>query len=665
MNISQWITNHAVRTPHKAALHTPNKSLTYAQMETEIEAIAQMLKGQLGVEHGQRVAFVSDNCAEFLLTLFACARLGAIFVPLNNRLTVPEHLYILQNAEVSVLVLQSTFAALATAVSDAIPHCQQLGLGFAPQAGQQWETALTQAKESNLPASTAETAVLTTPLLIAYTSGTTGYPKGAVHSQDAVQWNAIQNLHLNDLTSMDHILTVLPLFHVGGFNVQTLPGFYCGATVTLQRSFDPEQVLAAITNDKITITHLVPSMMRACILSPQWHTTDFTHLRALLTGTTIIPQDLCDQFRAKGVEVSELYGATETCPIAIYKRPSAPRDKATSIGLPAPHCQVRIVDEDGNNQPVGEAGEIWIKGPNVMLGYWQNKAATQQALTDGWYHTGDVAYRDEDGFFFIRDRKKNMIIKGGENVYPAEIERVLNSHPDIQESAVIGIPDEQWQEIPVAAVVSLTGASLTTRQLRAFLSNKLAGYKIPHHFLFDKPLPKNAMGKLQHFRLREQLLQDEAFMAYVAEAVTAVSVTPTDLREQLAQASAAERPELLQKALREMITAVFNLKDEAATIISPADSFVSLGLNSLTAIELRNQLIETFDVSVPISFFANERKGNIGSLTKYLLGHLADKLDAPSNGSAAPAATPQVNGTTNGQHTSNVQVPQQRVEIEL
>jgi fatty-acyl-CoA synthase len=202
--------------------------------------------------------------------------------------------------------------------------------------------------------------------------------------------------------------------------------------------------------------------------------------------------------------VLEVYGATETCPIAIYQRPDSDFSKLGSTGLPALHCEVRVVDNDGRELPAGEAGEILVKGPNVMFEYWGNEAATAAALRNGWYHSGDIGYRDENGYYFIQDRKKNMIKSGGENIYPAEVERVLHNHPDIMEVAVIGVPDEKWQEIPVAVVVPVKEANLTEETLRAFMEGQLARFKIPHRFIFTNELPKNAMGKIQHFRLREQ-----------------------------------------------------------------------------------------------------------------------------------------------------------------
>ncbi|MGH7428840.1 MAG: long-chain-fatty-acid--CoA ligase [Candidatus Methylomirabilaceae bacterium] len=499
MNISRWIERNASFAPTKSALRFEDRAYTYAALAERVERAAQVLKGQLGVGRGDRVAHVGYNSPEFLILLFACARLGAMLVPLNWRLAPPEHLYIFNDASVSALFLEQPFAHLVAPVQSALPHCRIIGLDFAPEAGTQFGELLATARgDSDNPH-----VSLDNPLLIVYTAGTTGHPKGAVLTQEALQWNAINSIHMHDLTSDDHILTVLPMFHVGGLNIQTTPALHAGATVTLHRRFQAEATLAAITAERPTMTVLVPATMQACLDSPLWPQTDFRHLRIVATGSTTVPQHLSDAFRARGVCVLEVYGSTETCPIAIHQRPDSDFGKRGSTGLPALHCQIRVVGSDGADLPASRAGEILVKGPNVMVEYWGNQAATAEALRDGWHYTGDIGYRDADGYFFIVDRKKNVIISGGENIYPAEVERALLAHPDIREAAVIGVPDERWQEVPVAVVVPANRAPLSEDTLRVHLEGQLARYKIPRRFIFTDELPRNAMGKVQHFRVRE------------------------------------------------------------------------------------------------------------------------------------------------------------------
>ncbi len=498
MNIANWIARHAAFSPHKTAIRFEGTEISYAAMAREVETAAQVLKWELGVGRGDRIAVLGTNSPEQLILLFACARLGAMMIPLNWRLAVPEHLYILHDASAKVLFVEKTFADRVPPVLEAMPRTQIVGLDYVPESGSRWQDMLPHAAgDSYNPHVT-----LDTPLLVVYTSGTTGHPKGAVLTQNALQWNAINSLHLHDMTSQDHILTPLPLFHVGGLNNQTTPALHCGATVTLHRRFDPDQTLAAIVNDRPSLTCLVPATMQACITSELWETADFSDLRILLTGSTAVQGHLSDSWRAKGVTVLEMYGATETCPIAIYQRPDSDFSKTGSIGKPALHCQVLIVDGNGQALPPGREGEVLIKGPNVMLEYWGNDAATADTLRNGWYSTGDIGMVDDEGYFYIRDRKKNMIVSGGENIYPAEVERVLYTHPDVAETAVIGFPDGKWQEIPVAVVVLKANSAPSEADLINYMSGELASYKVPKRIVFTDSLPKNGMGKIQHFRVK-------------------------------------------------------------------------------------------------------------------------------------------------------------------
>lgn len=499
MNIAQWIERQASFSPAKAALHFEGTTYSYAELAERIETTACMLKWQLGVGRGDRVAHLGYNSPEFLMLFFACARLGAMLVPLNWRLAVPEHLYILQNASVKALFIEQAFTDRIKPTEELLPHCQIIGLDFESSQGQSFESLVRQATGDSYNPHIS----LDTPLLIVYTSGTTGRPKGAVLTQNAIQWNAINSSHLHDMSSQDHILTVLPLFHVGGLNNQTTPAFHCGATVTLHRRFQPDETLQAISHDKPTLTCLVPATLQACLNSALWEETDFSALNIVLTGSTSVPPSLCEPFRQKGVHVLEVYGATETSPIAIYQRVDSDFSKVGSTGLPALHCQVRVVDDTGRSLSAGESGEIVIKGPNTLFEYWGNEAATAEALRNGWYHTGDIGYRDEDGYYFIQDRKKHLIISGGENIYPAEVERVLYMHPDVEAVAVIGQPDDQWQEVPVAVIVPQKGASLSEKLLHEFMGQHLARFKIPRRFIITDSLPRNAMGKILHYRVKE------------------------------------------------------------------------------------------------------------------------------------------------------------------
>ena len=385
-------------------------------------------------------------------------------------------------------------------LAEALPQTRVVGLDFAPAGGWSFEELLaSRCGESRNPR-----IDLSAPLLVVYTSGTTGRPKGAVLRQEALFWNGVMSQHMHGLTANDHVLTVLPLFHVGGLNIQTTPALHHGATVTLHPRFAPETTLAAIACDRPTLAVLVPATMQAMITHPAWNSTDLSSLRALTTGSTIVPQNLIDAFEQRGVPVLQVYGSTETCPIAIYTTLHGDRSRPGSTGLPGLACEAKIVDEAGAEVVPGVAGEIAVRGPNVVFEYWGNELATREALRDGWYLSGDVGTRDADGYFYVHDRKKNMIISGGENIYPAEIERVLLAHPAVAEAAVIGRPDPRWQEVPVAHVVLRPGAAADAEALKAHVATELARFKLPREVIFADALPRNAMGKVQHFRLRQR-----------------------------------------------------------------------------------------------------------------------------------------------------------------
>jgi fatty-acyl-CoA synthase len=313
----------------------------------------------------------------------------------------------------------------------------------------------------------------------------------------------VMSQHMHGLTSDDHVLTVLPFFHVGGLNIQTTPALQHGATVTIHSRFTPDATLACIERERPTLTVLVPAIIQAVTDHPAWATTDLSSLKAVSTGSTIVPQHLIDRFVARGVPVLQVYGSTETCPIAVYTRLGGDLAREGSTGLPGLCCEATVIDDAGNELPPEMAGEIVVRGPNVLCEYWGNEDATREALHDGWYRTGDIGRRDADGYFWVHDRKKNMIISGGENIYPAEVERVLLEHPDVAECGVIGRPDARWDEVPIAYVIRRKGGSVDAAGLQAHVQSQLARFKVPREFVFVEDLPRTALGKVQHFMLKQ------------------------------------------------------------------------------------------------------------------------------------------------------------------
>jgi fatty-acyl-CoA synthase len=466
LNLSRVIEHWARHTPRRIAIRFDGADLSYAQLWERIEAATRALS----LRKGERVAWLGYNHPDMLALLFAAARLGAILVPLNWRLTPAEHAAILRDCSPRVLFCDADFAPAARDLT--VP------LG---DWGDKGAASLLGADEDDL--------------LIVYTSGTTGRPKGAVLQQRALLWNAYNAIHAHDLGQHDHVLTALPMFHVGGLNNQTLPALVAGATVTLHRRFDAGQWLRDVREHRPTLSLLVPATMAAVIGHAEWRDADLSSLKLLNTGSMVVPESLIQAFHARQVPVGQIYGATETAPIAtVLLREDAMR-KVGSAGKPAAHCEVRLVD-----------GEIWVRGPNVMRGYWNDPAATAAVLTgDGWFKSGDLARVDAEGYFWIVGRSRDVIISGGENVYPAELENVLADCPEIAESAVIGIADPKWGEAACAVVVRKPGAQLDETGVLALFRDRLARFKHPRRVVFVEDLPKNALGKVLKQELRRLL----------------------------------------------------------------------------------------------------------------------------------------------------------------
>ncbi len=503
MDLCSLIDRNAAFSPDKTAIAFEDERLSYAAFAARIEHTATALKQELGVGRGDRVAILSLNRPDYLVLFYACARLGAMLVPLNWRLAVAEQLFILTDAGAKVLVLEQAFDGV---LPELAPGTSVVGLDFTPPRGTTFEGLLARSDGSSRNPHTD----LSCPLLIVYTSGTTGRPKGAVLRQEALFWNGVMSQHMHNMTSDDHVLTVLPFFHVGGLNIQTTPALHLGATVTIHARFAPDTALAAIEHERPTLTVMVPAIIQAVSEHLAWAAADLSSLKAVATGSTIVPPHLIERFVARDVPVLQVYGSTETCPIAVYTRLGGDLSRAGSTGLAGLCCEAKVVDHSGNEVPAGTPGEIAVRGPNVFFEYWGNEAATREALHGGWYRTGDIGLCDADGYFWVRDRKKNMIISGGENVYPAEVERVLLEHPDVSECAVIGRPDPRWDEVPIAYVIPRSGCRLEADELRTHIQAQLARYKVPRDIVFVADLPRTALGKVQHFLLKQLDVQSRA-----------------------------------------------------------------------------------------------------------------------------------------------------------
>ncbi|MEM9138239.1 MAG: AMP-binding protein [Pseudomonadota bacterium] len=326
-------------------------------------------------------------------------------------------------------------------------------------------------------------------MLLVYTSGTTGRPKGAVLTQSAVLANAVLSHDMHQMTRDDRVLTCLPMFHVGGLNIQTLPALLAGASVALMDRFEPSACLSLIERFRPTLTVQVPATMQALMELEVWDGTDLSSLRAIATGSTDVPLSIIDAVHTRGVPMIQIYGATETGPVVVYQRADEAIATAGSIGRPGPGVSLRIT-ADGADVAPGDPGEIWLQSPTLARGYWRGRG--DDAFVEGWFRTGDMARQGEDGFLWFTDRLKNVIISGGENIYPAELERILGATPGVEEAAVVGRADPKWGQVPVVVVA----ASLTRETILEAFTGRIARFKRPHDVVFVKALPRNAMGKV-------------------------------------------------------------------------------------------------------------------------------------------------------------------------
>ncbi len=490
MLVGDWLAKRELLTPDKVALidAATGERRTYREWNARATAAAHLLRERLGVQKGDRVAVLAANSPEYLDLLFAVGKLGAILVPLNWRLTVRELEVILRDCAPKVLFHDDAYVENARQVS------ALLGIPLA---------RLSEQSESSAPVSTPD-LTLEDPFLILYTSGTTGVPKGALLSHRMITWNCVNTEISWDLWGTDITPTFAPFFHSGGINVLTLPLVHKGGTVVLLPNSDPGAVLESIERERCTIVFAVPTVFQMMLEHPRFASTDLSSVRFCVTGGSSCPIPIIEGYFKRGVTFRQGYGLTEVGVNCFSLAPEDALRKAGSVGQPVFHSEARIVDDQDQDVGVDVVGELVLAGPHVCSGYWNRPEATAEAFRDGWWHTGDLARRDAEGYFYIVGRKKDMLISGGENIYPAEIEGLLATHPKIAEAAIIGVPDAKWGEVGRAVVVARPGETLTAEEVLAFCDGKLARYKIPKSVVFAPVLPRNAMGKVIKAELREQ-----------------------------------------------------------------------------------------------------------------------------------------------------------------
>lgn len=509
-NVWSLLSGRARLTPGRVGVveAASGRRFTYGEVYRRAAALAAYLE-QRGIRRGDRIAIWARNRMTYSDLLFGAAKLGAIVAPFNFRLAVPEAQFIAADAGLRLVFYEPEFEAAVQAVP---------GSGGATleqvRLDEEWEAFIEEgARAAPLPPPSGEaelSAEPEDPFALLYTSGTTGRPKGAIISHRQAVWNTINTVMSWELTAEDVAPVFTPMFHSGGINIFFLPLVHVGGRTVLTREFNVDEALDLIEGERCTAVFMVPTMLQMVADHPRFASADFGSVRFFVSGGAPCPVGLIRRYQARGLVFRQGYGLTEAGVNCFSMTDEESVRKAGSVGRPILHSAVRLVGPDGRDVAPGEVGELWIAGPHVCSGYWQRPEETARSFEGPFFKTGDLARMDEDGFFYIVGRLKEMFISGGENVYPAEVEAVLANHPAVAEVAVVGVPDARWGEVGMAVVVLRPGASLTLESLRAYCEGKLARYKIPKHLAVVDALPRNAYGKVVKHRLVERLVSGGA-----------------------------------------------------------------------------------------------------------------------------------------------------------
>jgi fatty-acyl-CoA synthase len=505
MNVGEWISKRAATSPAGPFLkEEESRSFTNREFNERVNRMAHALIAW-GVGKGERVAVLMTNASEFLEIFFACAKAGAIMVPVNFRLAVPELAYIFRDCAPKVLVYSADFYSRVAEVKASwpgMPRCFRHG-------GADGDDPLLADAVTSFPITEPllrEEATLADPLFIMYTSGTTGDPKGAVLTHENVLFGSINTVIGCGINRSYKSLVVAPLFHIGALGASALPILYAGGSLILKEFYNASEVLGLICREKINYMFAVPVMFQLLARTEEWEKADFSHIHFFIAGGAPMPLPVIRKYQQeKGILFSQGYGMTETFRLTSLDLEDSIR-KAGSVGKEMLHVRLRIVDEQERDVEHGESGEIIVKGPNVFAGYWNKPAETAEAIRGGWFHTGDMGRRDEEGFIYIVGRKVEMIISSGENIYPVEVERVIQALPEVREAAAVGMPDRKKGEVVAVFVLLKEGAQLTEEALLAAIRDRIAYFKLPKKIIFVEEFPRNSVGKILKKELKGQLL---------------------------------------------------------------------------------------------------------------------------------------------------------------
>ncbi len=484
-----WISKWALYSPNKIAIqeHESGKEITYKSLNDCANGIAQYLNSEYNIVKGDRVAVLAEYDIEYVALFSASQKAGFIIVPINYRLAQAEVIDIIRDASPKLIFTQNKFNHLVS--QDFANINQDYGI-LSTIDGNEINT-ITQVEDDD-------------PIFIIYTSGTTGKPKGVKYTHKMLFWNSINTALSLKLNAESRTVNVMPPFHTGGWNVLLTPFLHHGGFVSMCNKFEAENVLQTIASLRCNIFMGVPTMLGMMANEKSFESSDLSCLDYIIVGGESMPIPLIERYATKGVAIRQGYGMTEVGPNLTSLHQDDAINKKGSIGRPNFYVQHRIIHENGHDCKANEAGELWLRGPMVTPGYWHNDIATKDAFsTDGeWFKTGDIVIEDEDKYLYIVDRLKNMFISGAENVYPAEIEKILRQLPDIQECAVIGVKDEKWGEVGKAFIVKLGDTLISDVEIRDFCISKLAKYKVPKYITFIAALPKTDSGKIDRKLLK-------------------------------------------------------------------------------------------------------------------------------------------------------------------
>jgi len=490
--VPDWLDKRARLTPRKVALIDVNsgEETTYADWNRRVNRTANYLRN-LGIGKGDRVAVYASNCPEYLDLFWAAPKIGAILQNLNWRLTVHELTGIVASGAPKILIYSEDWKAQAQELRRSCRAVERFIAISNPDDG---ESDFSERDDMNTEPGEAPELSLDDPWGIYYTGGTTGLPKGAVITHGNVTWNSVNTIVSWGVTGQHTAALQLPFFHIGGPNIFHVPMVHAGGATILCSGFDPDQTFDLVENSGITHYVGVPTMFQMLQAHPRWNEADFSKLELVISGGAPCPLPVMEKFWDKGIDFKMGYGLTEASGNNFWLPPEQVREKIGSVGYPIFHIDMKTIREDGSECAVDEGGELLIRGPHVMAGYWNNPDATAETIRDGWLHTGDLARRDAEGCFYILGRSKEMYISGGENVYPAEVESVLCAHPQVKEAAVVGVPHETWGEVGRAFVVVRNGYD--EADVMDFLGQRLARYKLPRLMVVVDELPLTAIGKI-------------------------------------------------------------------------------------------------------------------------------------------------------------------------